>query len=198
MFLFFRSAAQFAGINTPVTSPSSPLAIPASGYAQAAPCFALGVVIWTLLEYTLHRFLFHVDEWLPDHPAFLTLHFLLHGVHHYLPMDRYVPLLGPSRATLTPSFQLALGHAANPLLPVVVPIHAVGLRVVPHLDRQRHYFRRLRDVYVSIISLDLSGSLTGTFRCRVRLHALCSAPHPAPRVHARDEEVPSCSPLQEL
>ena len=92
LFLFFRSAAQFAGINTPVTSPSSPLAIPASGYAQAAPCFALGVVIWTLLEYTLHRFLFHVDEWLPDHPAFLTLHFLLHGVHHYLPMDRYVPV----------------------------------------------------------------------------------------------------------
>jgi 4-hydroxysphinganine ceramide fatty acyl 2-hydroxylase len=38
----------------------------------------------------MHRFLFHVDKWLPDNRWFLTLHFLLHGVHHYLPTDRYV------------------------------------------------------------------------------------------------------------
>ena len=43
-----------------------------------------------MLEYGLHRFLFHIDEWLPDRPLFLTLHFLLHGIHHYLPMDRFV------------------------------------------------------------------------------------------------------------
>ena len=38
----------------------------------------------------MHRFLFHIDEYLPDKPAFLTLHFLMHGIHHYLPMDRCV------------------------------------------------------------------------------------------------------------
>jgi 4-hydroxysphinganine ceramide fatty acyl 2-hydroxylase len=27
---------------------------------------------------------------MPDRPFFLMLHFLLHGIHHYLPMDRYV------------------------------------------------------------------------------------------------------------
>lgn len=51
-------------------------------------CFALGILIWTLLEYGLHRFLFHVDEWLPEHQLAFTLHFTLHGFHHYLPMDR--------------------------------------------------------------------------------------------------------------
>lgn len=55
-----------------------------------ALCFCLGISIWSLLEYGLHRFLFHVDEWLPDHQLALTLHFTLHGFHHYLPMDKYV------------------------------------------------------------------------------------------------------------
>lgn len=48
----------------------------------------IGILSWTLIEYTLHRFLFHLDEVLPDHRIFITLHFLLHGVHHFLPMDR--------------------------------------------------------------------------------------------------------------
>jgi 4-hydroxysphinganine ceramide fatty acyl 2-hydroxylase len=53
-----------------------------------APCFILGIFIWTLVEYILHRFLFHLDKWLPDHPIALLLHFTLHGIHHYLPMDK--------------------------------------------------------------------------------------------------------------
>lgn len=48
-------------------------------------CFLVGNLIWTILEYVLHRFLFHIDGYLPDRPIFLMLHFLLHGVHHYLP-----------------------------------------------------------------------------------------------------------------
>lgn len=50
--------------------------------------FFIGLGIWTLLEYGIHRFLFHVDAILPDHPYALTLHFTLHGIHHYLPMDK--------------------------------------------------------------------------------------------------------------
>jgi 4-hydroxysphinganine ceramide fatty acyl 2-hydroxylase len=48
-------------------------------------CFLFGNLVWTFLEYILHRFLFHIDDVLPDRPFFLLLHFLLHGVHHYLP-----------------------------------------------------------------------------------------------------------------
>jgi 4-hydroxysphinganine ceramide fatty acyl 2-hydroxylase len=56
--------------------------------AKTAICFLLGNLIWTIIEYGMHRFLFHIDELLPDRPFFLMLHFLLHGIHHYLPMDR--------------------------------------------------------------------------------------------------------------
>ena len=51
--------------------------------------FLSGMALWTLAEYVIHRFLFHLDDVLPDSTAWLTIHFLLHGIHHYLPMDRY-------------------------------------------------------------------------------------------------------------
>lgn len=77
--------------------------------------FFIGVCAWTLIEYTLHRGLFHLDEYvlpkslvegdilanenyrrMPDNRVFITLHFLLHGVHHYLPSTsssfRFFPL----------------------------------------------------------------------------------------------------------
>ncbi len=41
----------------------------------------VGVFIWTLVEYVLHRFLFHFIP--PGDSAFwITLHFFLHGQHH--------------------------------------------------------------------------------------------------------------------
>ncbi|CAN3375678.1 hypothetical protein DIURU_001238 [Diutina rugosa] len=58
--------------------------------------WVLGLFVWTFVEYCLHRFLFHLDQYLPDHPIFLTLHFLLHGIHHYLPMDGYRLVLPPT------------------------------------------------------------------------------------------------------
>lgn len=51
--------------------------------------FVVGFLFWTLFEYTLHRFLFHLDDLLPDHPIALLVHFTLHGIHHHMPMDRY-------------------------------------------------------------------------------------------------------------
>ncbi|CAH0041060.1 unnamed protein product [Clonostachys solani] len=61
-----------------------------------AVCWVSGICLWTLIEYILHRFLFHLDYYLPDNRAALTLHFLLHGVHHYLPMDKYRLVMPPA------------------------------------------------------------------------------------------------------
>ncbi|TPX45048.1 hypothetical protein SeMB42_g00977 [Synchytrium endobioticum] len=47
----------------------------------------VGLLNWSLIEYSLHRYLFHVDKLLPNHQSAFTLHFMLHGIHHYLPMD---------------------------------------------------------------------------------------------------------------
>ncbi|KAK6511228.1 fatty acid alpha-hydroxylase [Arthrobotrys musiformis] len=76
---------------------------------RLAFCFVSGIAIWTLVEYVLHRFLFHLDEYLPDHNIAITLHFLLHGIHHYLPMDRYRLVMPPTLfvALATPWWKFA-------------------------------------------------------------------------------------------
>lgn len=43
--------------------------------------FLFGCVIWSLVEYCLHRFLFHLLP-PPDSPFWITFHFFLHGQHH--------------------------------------------------------------------------------------------------------------------
>ncbi|KAH8677941.1 fatty acid hydroxylase [Xylariales sp. PMI_506] len=79
------------------------------GALPLAGWWLLGVSLWTLIEYILHRFLFHLDEYLPDNRAGITLHFLLHGVHHYLPMDRYRLVMPPALffVLATPFWKLA-------------------------------------------------------------------------------------------
>ena len=59
--------------------------------------FSFGVFVWTLLEYVLHRFLFHIDleklrNLVGGHTTqlgkLLTItHFCMHGVHHSMPCD---------------------------------------------------------------------------------------------------------------
>lgn len=70
---------------------ASPLWIPVQ--------FALGLVIWTLTEYWLHRTLFH---WIPNDGWGAKMHFYIHGVHHDLPKDRY-------RLVMPPAASVALG-----------------------------------------------------------------------------------------
>lgn len=57
--------------------------IAANGTWYAIPAFILGIVIiWTFIEYVLHRFLFH---WEPQNKTLSAIMFLLHGVHHLQP-----------------------------------------------------------------------------------------------------------------
>ncbi|KAI1321214.1 fatty acid alpha-hydroxylase [Mortierella claussenii] len=75
----------------------------------AGSTFLAGVLTWSLAEYSIHRFLFHVDDLLPDSTYSNVAHFLLHGIHHYLPMDR-LRLVMPPVLTIflgTPLYLLA-------------------------------------------------------------------------------------------
>lgn len=58
--------------------------------------FIVGIILWTLLEYILHRFVFHIDDNLPDNSYALLTHYLLHGIHHAFPMDRYRLVFPPA------------------------------------------------------------------------------------------------------
>lgn len=91
------------------------------GFSNQHPLISLsfwgfGLFVWTLVEYCLHRFLFHLDHYLPDHPYALTLHFLLHGVHHYLPMDGY-------RLVLPPTLFVVLAYPFYRLIFAIFPFY---------------------------------------------------------------------------
>ncbi|XP_075045381.1 fatty acid 2-hydroxylase [Mixophyes fleayi] len=50
------------------------------------PLFFIGMMVWSLMEYGIHRYIFHMNP--PANNYFLiTLHFMLHGQHHKAPFD---------------------------------------------------------------------------------------------------------------
>ncbi len=55
--------------------------------------FALGLLCWTLIEYGLHRFVFHYE---PRSAWGRRIHFIFHGVHHDYPNDAKRLVMPPS------------------------------------------------------------------------------------------------------
>ncbi len=55
--------------------------------------FLLGIAVWTLTEYTLHRFIFHFEF---KSEFGKKLHFIFHGVHHDYPNDSRRLVMPPS------------------------------------------------------------------------------------------------------
>lgn len=53
----------------------------------------LGLFMWSLTEYVLHRFVFH---YVPSSKWGLRLHFIFHGVHHDYPNDAKRLVMPPS------------------------------------------------------------------------------------------------------
>jgi sterol desaturase/sphingolipid hydroxylase (fatty acid hydroxylase superfamily) len=56
-----------------------------------------GLFTWTLMEYVLHRYVFHIDEYFPSLKRF---HYIVHGVHHEHPKDRERLFMPPVPGTL--------------------------------------------------------------------------------------------------
>lgn len=79
--------------------------------------FVVGVLLWTLFEYVLHRWAFHYQ---PTSELGKKAHFLVHGIHHDYPRDR-TRLVMP----LTVSVPLAL--AIFLVMRLVVGVQTHGL-----------------------------------------------------------------------
>ncbi len=110
---------------------------------------------WQLLEYTVHRFVFHARL---TSPLGITFHFLFHGCHHKYPMDRLRLVFPPVpasalvgavfvvlRATLPPQHALPMfagmgyGYVAYDCLHYALHHHGQGLPGGMLQDlRQRH------------------------------------------------------------
>ena len=56
--------------------------VPGASWAVIPVGFLLGVFVWTITEYIVHRFVFHFE---PSSPEMQRLFFLFHGVHHAQP-----------------------------------------------------------------------------------------------------------------
>ena len=55
--------------------------------------FLVGILLWTLLEYLIHRYIFHYD---PKTRLGKRLHYVIHGVHHDYPNDARRLVMPPS------------------------------------------------------------------------------------------------------
>ncbi|KAI6229026.1 Fatty acid 2-hydroxylase [Aphelenchoides fujianensis] len=86
---------------------------PMKGSILAGLLFFVGALAWTLLEYALHRGVFH---WKPDPQSYnqITLHFLLHGLHHKTPMDGDRLVFPPAPALLIIAFFYAIYRSLLP------------------------------------------------------------------------------------
>jgi len=52
--------------------------------------YFLGFAAWTLAEYMLHRFLFHLEDQVSwSSKRLCVFHFIIHGIHHAFPMDKH-------------------------------------------------------------------------------------------------------------
>lgn len=75
--------------------------------------YAVGLIMWQILEYTLHRFVFHYQ---PKSAAGKRFHFIIHGVHHDYPSDSKRLVMPPSVSLpLAVFFYFLLTQAAGDL-----------------------------------------------------------------------------------
>ncbi|CAH7060272.1 Fa2h [Phodopus roborovskii] len=76
------------------------VAVPKSMFAGL---FVLGMLFWTLVEYLIHRFLFHMKPPSDSH-YLIMLHFVMHGQHHKAPFDGSRLVFPPVPASLVIAF----------------------------------------------------------------------------------------------
>ncbi|MDR6782633.1 sterol desaturase/sphingolipid hydroxylase (fatty acid hydroxylase superfamily) [Pedobacter africanus] len=67
--------------------------VTANGFLVFLLHLFLGLLIWTLTEYVLHRFVFH---FYPSSEWGKRIHFIFHGVHHDYPNDAQRLVMPPS------------------------------------------------------------------------------------------------------
>lgn len=113
----FAASAMVCDISQPAESPYQPWCpsrgVPVSGPACLA-LFFLGILLWTFLEYLIHRFLFHSVVSTAS-PFWITAHFVLHGQHHKFPMDKGRLVFPPAATLVAVSMFYSLFLALMPL-----------------------------------------------------------------------------------
>lgn len=108
--------------------------------SQTLALSVAGLVIWTLSEYLLHRFVFHLEPW---GPISTRIMFLFHGIHHEAPNDKTRLVMPPVAgvmiaAVLFPIFYFMWGPVN------VEPFFAaflIGYLCYDYIHYATHHFR---------------------------------------------------------
>lgn len=69
-----------------------------AGFLKTPPLFVCGALSWAVIEYLMHRFVFHMAT---ETSFWNQFHFFAHGIHHLTPNDS-------SRLTFPPVFSLVI------------------------------------------------------------------------------------------
>ncbi len=107
--------------------------------------FVIGILTWTLLEYVIHRYVFHYE---PKTRIGKLLHFIMHGVHHDYPNDasRLVmpPIISvPLAVVFYAVFFLTLGRFA----PAALAGFGFGYVCYDTIHYATHHFAMKRGVW---------------------------------------------------
>jgi len=126
---------------------------PAFDPVHAALIFGGGVLGWTLVEYAIHRFIFHLDDYVPDFGLALLVHFLLHGIHHKVPMDRYRLVMPPALFAILAGIAYLLVRPVALLVMSPAVMHAaygsvfVGYVIYDLMHYSQHHMRFAKGSY---------------------------------------------------
>jgi sterol desaturase/sphingolipid hydroxylase (fatty acid hydroxylase superfamily) len=116
--------------------------------AATTALFLLGVLLWTLLEYLIHRYIFHYE---PKTRLGKRLHYIIHGVHHDYPNDARRLVMPPSISVplaffFYGAFLLIFGR----LTPAVFAGLVFGYVCYDMLHYATHHFAMKRGVWLSL------------------------------------------------
>lgn len=101
---------------------------------------ALGLLVWTITEYVLHRYIFHFH---PTSDWGKRLHFIFHGVHHDYPRDALRLVMPPSASVPLATgfyflFKLILPSAAS--LYAFFPGFIIGYLIYDMMHYAMHHY----------------------------------------------------------
>lgn len=87
---------------------------PTISITQIILFFIIGLLFWSLTEYLMHRFVFHIES---ENKAVKAFHYAMHGYHHAVPHDTNRLFMPPVPALLFLGaffgiFFLVMGHYA--------------------------------------------------------------------------------------
>jgi 4-hydroxysphinganine ceramide fatty acyl 2-hydroxylase len=111
-----------------------------------AGLFLVGVLLWTLLEYLIHRYIFHYE---PKTRLGKRLHYIIHGVHHDYPNDARRLVMPPSISIplaffFYGLFLLIFGRLAPPVFAGLV----IGYVCYDMLHYATHHFPMKRGLWL--------------------------------------------------